>query len=616
MSIYRNIKAGTMAVIMAAAGMASVYTAGTMSASAQSEVIYNANEMDIFAGRTIAEIADKYSQAIYAEAEYNNEDSHTWYEKESSAVYPYEAGMIKDSTHEEMIAMTNFYRWLTGLDEIGGLRYDEETLPMQAGALVRNFSWSHIVADEKKPADMTDEMWNKGAGCDHNILAQGYSPRDSITAWLSEGYEYEIDTWRSVGHRAVLLNPKLKEMTYGYSGRIAIGKANNVKKGMDIPFAAYPVPGYMPTNVINPLNCSWSVQLNSDILEVEDIDDVTVTIKNLATGETWNRTTADETVIHSFDLIAFSQPGDFTNAGYTDSYEVEITGVYDIANNAPAKVVYTVDFFDIDGHAKAQVSSVDTCRKYMIAPEMMNEGMLKRIASILPGEVEIVADNGQTFDVKIDGEWTLDMANSRYVAKATLNGVTDRLSDPYGLLNEISIPYAEKTDICAIYDTLDIMPPKAKAGEAVNFSVYRTNTTSDTVNVFKLKNNGDGSYTSKEVYDSQDFKGRGAGVQDSFDINASGRDGGEYISVYYQSEWLDDRYTTPIMVSTLSVLDVEGPKYDVNGDGAENMKDALAINKMIFGKAACSELADVNEDGRVNTFDMAFYKAYLCGENC
>lgn len=617
MNIYKNIKAGIMAVMMSAAGMASVFTTGTMSASAQEEIIYNANE--IFAERTISEIADRYSQALYAEAEYNNEDYGTWYDEESSVEYPYEAGMIKDSTHREMITMTNFYRWLAGLDTIEGVRYSEEQLPMQTGALVRNFSWAHVVSDSMKPADMTDEMWNKGADCNHNILAKGYSPRDSVTAWLSEGYEYDINTWRSVGHRSVLLNPKLSEMTYGYSGSIAIGKGNTVNKAMDIPFTAYPVPGNMPANVINPHNCSWSVKLNSDMLEVESIDDVTVTIKNLATGETWNRTTADGTVIEQFELIAFSQPGDFTEAGYTDSYEVEITGINDIANNAPAKVVYTVNFFDIDNYAKAQVSSVDTCRTYMLAPEMMNEEMLNKVAAILPNEVEIVADNGQFFDVMIDGEWTLDMANSRFIAKATLDGVTDRLSDPYGLLNEISIPYAEKTGISAIYDTLDIYPQNAKPGEQVNFSVYRTNATSDTVNVFKLNKKSNGSYTSNEVYDSQDVnvKGSSAGVQDSYDVTATGNDNGEYISVYYMSEWLDGRYNTPIMVSNaVSTLDVECSKYDINGDGTENMMDAITLHKMVFGQTACSELADVNEDGRVNVLDMAFYKAYICRESC
>ncbi|MDD6270365.1 MAG: dockerin type I repeat-containing protein [Oscillospiraceae bacterium] len=617
MNIYKKIEIYIISAVMCIAGMLGGYSAEALGLpssekSGWGELVahYNANDLEIFSGRTKQEIADRYSEALYSEPSYDNDNHLTWYAELPSTTYPYNPGKISWDTHSAMIAMTNFYRWMVGCDPIRGISYDEDRLPLQTGALVRNFCWQHIVIDSFKPEDMDDEMWQKGAVCDHNILAQDYTPLGAVTAWMSEGYDYEIETWKSVGHRAIIMNYKLDEMAYGFCGRIAIGKGNTINKTNDLPFTAYPSPGYMPSNIVNPRNCSWSVKLNDENFEIEDIEGVTVTITNTRTGQEWVRRYNDETLIYSFGLLAFAQPNDQVDMQYSDSYRVDITGIHDKMNDAAAQFTYTIDFFDMTDYVQTQVSSANTCRKYMVAPEMMTEDNLKKIAAILPEEIEIVADNKQTFTVPVKGEWQLDMENQRFVNSGDLSQMPSRLSDPYGYLNEIVIPYVEKTDICALYDTIDIIPQDARTGDKVNISVYRTNSSTDTVHIFRLKKNGDGSYSAERVFNSKEADVPEGEVADGFDIESvSDLDSGEYISVYYDGTWLADRYTTPIQVSnSVAVLNVETIKYDINGDNAVDLRDVVTMEKILNGLAKCRSSADINGDGRVNVFDQMLLK--------
>lgn len=586
--------------------------AGTYTADAASVNVYDANELEVFSSRTMDDIADLYSDACYSNSMYNNKDSSTWYAEVPSTLYPYNPGMISDAAHSTMISMTNFYRWLVGCSTIEEARYGEVNLPLQAGALVRNFSWNHVVSDSDKPADMDDELWQQGADCNHNILAKDYSPLDSITAWINEGYNSDTQTWKTVGHRSILLDYDLDTMSYGFCSRIAIGTAGTSNKEIDVPFTAYPVPGYMPTNLLNPSATAWSININEDKFEFDDIEDITVNITNTTTGQHWERTYDDDTVIYSFGLIAFAQPDDFVDMKYTDSYQVEITGINEIANNTPATFTYRVDFFDMADSVLTQVVNADTCRRYMIAPEMMNEADLERIASILPTEIDVVADNKQIFTVPIDGEWKLDMDNNRFVAKGDLTKVSGRLSDPNGYLNEIVIPYEVKTDVCAIYDTLDIVPQVVKPGENVTISAYRTNSSTDTVNIFKMEQTNDGDFDVETVFDSSKTR---TGMIDGFDIEcATGDNMGEYLSVYYDGYSLSQRYTVPVYVSNaVSTLEITGTTaFDINCDGSESMKDVIALDRMILGITHTKKAADVNNDNRVNIFDLIEVKAHLC----
>lgn len=612
MKTLKKITTILTAAIVFATGTAA-YSSNSADAWGQLVAEYDVNTLDVFANRTKQEIADKYSAALYASYNYDEYDSSTWYSRQPSTENPYDPGMISYDAHHAMIAMTNFYRWLVGCDDVNGICYEDVTLPLQKGALIRNFCWQHVVPDSYQPEDMDDTLWREGADCNHNILAQDYSPVEAVAAWMSEGYNLELETWRSVGHRSILMNYKLDSMSYGYCDRIAIGLGHTSNdKTIDLPFTAYPSPGYMPTNIINPMNCSWSVKLNDDNFYYNDVEDIKITITNTRTHQQWVRTYEDETLISSFGLIAFAQPDDFTVLKYTDSYQVVIEGLYDTNYNAPAKFTYRTDFFDMSDIVDSRITEVNTYEKYLVAPEMMGWQGLSCITAILPRTVEAKTDSGKTIQVPIKGSWWIDTNANCFVANASLEGISNKITDPKGYLNRIEIPYETKTGICAEYDTLDITPSTAEPGDTVHMEVYRTNVTSDTVKIYQIRRNTNGSCSANEVFHSSASESADGKVTDSINIEASGILSGEYISVYYTDEWLKNKYTTPIYVSnSVAVLDVPTEKYDANGDGQISMLDAVSTCRMVCGQKFCYKTADINSDGRVNIFDLTLMKDHL-----
>ena len=70
---------------------------------------------------------------------------------------------------------------------------------MQAQALDRNFEFNHFTSNSSKPSDMSQEMWDEGYDCTHNILAWGYTPQGAIVGWMNEGYDISLrymgDDW-------------------------------------------------------------------------------------------------------------------------------------------------------------------------------------------------------------------------------------------------------------------------------------------------------------------------------------------------------------------------------------------------------------------------------------
>ena len=150
---------------------------------ADDTVVYDADQVATFAGRSAQEVADKYSAYRYSTQTYANGDRSTWFSEPSSTENPYAAGVLTEDTHKAMTDMTNFYRWLVGVETFDGVAQHSDSL--QAQALVRNFQFAHYVSDDNKPEDMSQEMWDAGAPCTHNILAIGDTPHGAITVGMN-----------------------------------------------------------------------------------------------------------------------------------------------------------------------------------------------------------------------------------------------------------------------------------------------------------------------------------------------------------------------------------------------------------------------------------------------
>lgn len=506
-------------------------------------IVYDADEMEPFKSRTLKEVADEYAKARYAGATYSNSDSSTWYQEPCSTSAPYAAGVLTQDTHTAMTAMTNFYRWLSGLNSLKNSSTHSDSLQVQA--LVRNFEFSHWVSDSSKPADMSDEMWNAGAPCRHNILARGYTPQGAITGWMNEGYSLRSQSWDTTGHRYALIEASLSDVQYGFSGGIAIGADVASGNTSDLPFSAFPAPGYMPSRLVSPSSSAWSVRINKNTLKIADSTKVTAVITNLNTGNSYECTKENGKLRVSGVEIDMVQPSDYFGSRYTDSYRVQITGLQDAATGSEAQISYTTRFADITEEMPSYVTSVTAdAREYVIYKTMDNIESIKKVAAILPKQVWATAESGKKIRVSVKGEWEINEADKCFVNSADPSGLPENITDKNHLLDEVKVPYKISDDYYDSYNTLYISPQKVKEGENIELGVYRTNISTDTSQIYKLTAKEDGTYSAVKKYDSSespefDKEASDASVYFATHIyKKSGvtlDDAGEYISVYYSS---------------------------------------------------------------------------------
>ena len=506
-------------------------------------IVYDADEMEPFKSRTLKEVADEYAKTRYAGATYSNSDSSTWYQEPCSTSAPYAAGVLTQDTHTTMTAMTNFYRWLSGLNSLKNSSTHSDSLQVQA--LVRNFEFSHWVSDSSKPADMSDEMWNAGAPCRHNILARGYTPQGAITGWMNEGYSLRSQSWDTTGHRYALIEASLSDVQYGFSGGIAIGADVASGNTSDLPFSAFPAPGYMPSRLVSPSSSAWSVRINKNTLKIADSTKVTAVITNLNTGNSYECTKENGKLRVSGVEIDMVQPSDYSGSRYTDSYRVQITGLQDAATGSEAQISYTTRFADITEEMPSYVTSVTAdAREYVIYKTMDNIESIKKVAAILPKQVLATAESGKKIRVSVKGEWEINEADKCFVNSADPSGLPENITDKNHLLDEVKVPYKISDDYYDSYNTLYISPQKVKEGENIELGVYRTNISTDTSQIYKLTAKEDGTYSAVKKYDSSespefDKEASDASVYSATHIyKKSGvtlDDAGEYISVYYSS---------------------------------------------------------------------------------
>ena len=499
--------------------------------------------MEPFKSRTLKEVADEYAKARYAGATYSNSDSSTWYQEPCSTSAPYAAGVLTQDTHTAMTAMTNFYRWLSGLNSLKNSSTHSDSLQVQA--LVRNFEFSHWVSDSSKPADMSDEMWNAGAPCRHNILARGYTPQGAITGWMNEGYSLRSQSWDTTGHRYALIEASLSDVQYGFSGGIAIGAGVASGNTSDLPFSAFPAPGYMPSRLVSPSSSAWSVRINKNTLKIADSTKVTAVITNLNTGNSYECTKENGKLRVSGVEIDMVQPSDYSGSRYTDSYRVQITGLQDAATGSEAQISYTTRFADITEEMPSYVTSVTAdAREYVIYKTMDNIESIKKVAAILPKQVWATAESGKKIRVSVKGEWEINEADKCFVNSADPSGLPENITDKNHLLDEVKVPYKISDDYYDSYNTLYISPQKVKEGKNIELGVYRTNISTDTSQIYKLTAKEDGTYSAVKKYDSSespefDKEASDASVYSATHIyKKSGvtlDDAGEYISVYYSS---------------------------------------------------------------------------------
>ena len=374
-------------------------------------VIYDASQIAPFKGRTEEEVNAEYQKARKAGTSYVNDDVYSWYEvMPRNASAPYEAGKLTEDTHTAMTAMNDFYRWLSGVE--ASSYHSEHSDQLQAGALIRNFDFSHSVSAANKPDDMSQELWDYGAAAAHNILATGIqlTPIEAISTWLEEGYNLQKGEWSSalyggaLGHRLALISGYNSGVQFGHSVRVAIGLVKGSGNYFKGAFSAYPSPGPMPRRKIWPLNSSWHVQLNDQVLFISDDNDLRVTVTQLSSGQSYECTKANGKIgMGSSRVINFAQPSWYDeDRYYSGKFSVNISGLYEKDTGSSAEINYTVNFMELPPEISAPIpKSVEVDSTYYTI-YLSAEGSTPQTWSVTGGSLP----NGMNIGTK-GNEWVI-----------------------------------------------------------------------------------------------------------------------------------------------------------------------------------------------------------------
>ena len=461
--------------------------------------VYNLNNYTKFSSRTAEEVAEKYYAAL-------NTKTTSYYSATPSTKAPYSEGALNSETSSSITSMLNFYRWLVGVDE---LPVSVNSSDLQAGALIRNFDFAHKVDNSNKPDDMSDDLWNKGANCDHNILASGYAPQGAITGFLNEGYNITSSTFGTIGHRAFLLSYKTVAFDFGYAGKICIGDATQSSKStLDLPFTSFPCPGYVPSTMItSPTVTSWSVELNSNVLTYDSLDDITVTVKDLTAGTSYVCTKENGRLKVDYGMLSFVQPK-CTGSTYTNEYEVILTGVTDKNSGEAVTLQYSCEFFNPTDYSKTTISSVTTnITNELIFSNSMSANDIQKIVSLFAYELNVSCENGRKFQLPITGTWGVDDSKGYVYTSTSTSLLPDNVTDSKNCLSSIAIPYT-KENLGEASASKDNFTP----GESGYINFTRMYIATDIVQLYKVDSNGNlvlvANQDSPTFEETEDYQGK------------------------------------------------------------------------------------------------------------
>lgn len=561
-------------------GFILLWNCNTINAETADTIVYDAAESATFSTRTKEEVGQKYGEALYAGERYENTKESSWYESMCSLKNPYAAGKLTEDTHRAMTAMTNFYRWLAGVEPLQISSAHSEQL--QTEALIRNFEFSHTVHTSYKPEDMSQELWDSGAkNYVHTILARYSTPRDSITSWMNEGYYLPGEIWDTVGHRYAIIGSRVSDLQFGYSGDIAAGWEKAFENTMNLPFSAYPAPGYMPENLVHGQSSAWSIEINKEKLSIGDAGALLIKVTKQDAGKSYECTVANGKLdaYTGGSYLTFVQPSPDSGNRYTGSYRVEVTGLIDVDSGKEAVLTYTTEFFDPTEYTPSYVETVtaDGIEEYVLYESTATTENLEKIAYALPAEVTVVAENGKKSQVPVKGKWILNETEQCWTNEADAAKLPPDISDREHVLEKCIIRYRISNSIYDACNYLKISPSKPGKGESGTMSVYLSLISADTSAVFQLVPQENGTYIGKKKYDSR--------TSEEFEKDASGNhvyhipsfqeeDSGEYFSVFYDSSKTCAYVSTEIRKLTVSGPD--NPQNSGNNEGNQNAGNGTA----------------------------------------
>lgn len=277
------------------------------------------------------------------------------YDTEPSFKAPYEVGKVNQVMLDQALLATNLVRSLAGLPS--DVHLDSELNELAQHGAVLLAATDKLSHYPEKPADMTDDFYNKGYQSTRSSnLSSG---RDNLSDNVLDGYMPDTGSNADrVGHRRWVLNPSLQKIGFGLAGGYGSMQVFDKSRAESVnyDYIAWPAAEF-PQQLFGGSH-PWSVTLNPDKYEKPSLQNVKVKVTDVQSQKTWTLDSSNNDLNKDLYLNVELTGFGVSNAiifrldgvqEYTGKYQVDISGLRTTGGQA-AVLTYTVDFYDLSQH--------------------------------------------------------------------------------------------------------------------------------------------------------------------------------------------------------------------------------------------------------------------------
>lgn len=306
---------------------------------------FNMNNFSVYEGRTKADIVNKFASSVpsdYTASVYTNIGSDT---------APYKGYALTNTTKNNAVRLSNYYRWLAGLTEFES---SKNSVWGDAGKGVVLLSASGFGHTPTKPDDMDEDFYNAAYnGTSNSSIAMNYASGQYKLLYTIRQFMNDT-SYTMPGHRNNFLTRNGTDIAYGMSPRYVCQTVEytgnpNPQGTADVnnneAAYAWPSAGYFPAEELDT-SAYWTVNLNTDKLSLTNVP-LNVTITDLDTGKKYKRTSSSNGLYSTSywgRYISFAPPEVSGDSYAGKRYKVVLTNLQD-KNGMPAQLEYTVKFF-------------------------------------------------------------------------------------------------------------------------------------------------------------------------------------------------------------------------------------------------------------------------------
>ncbi len=290
------------------------------------------------------------------------------YEVKPVTTAPYEAGLLKAQVKTDTLNQINYFRWLSGMDNVK--IYEPYMEYAQKGAVVleANNILTHFPT---KPSGMNDEFYNQGYKATSGNLLSSNFPRssgnishNSLMAYSIKGYVDDTNNVEpNVGHRLSILDPKATDTAFGFAGAYGVVDmlSSSTNKDIKDSFYSWPAPGNFPVESMDA-DAKWSIQLTNPNYYIDGVIDIVLK----ANGKTYSSKNNNFELYYdsSYNSYYFDIPTELkryltdgtNNLINGKKVEVEVLNIADDSGNTYT-ISYPINFFTVQDSKLGDVNA-------------------------------------------------------------------------------------------------------------------------------------------------------------------------------------------------------------------------------------------------------------------